>query len=707
MAGIQDFVSKMLKSEEEAKPSSEEKSTQEKSKPETEVAPRPDKRKRVRGDAETKPTSPLDVLEAEIAKEGGPVRQDDGLTPDTSEEPIKKHEFAEKKAPKEDETLSRSEEKPSDKKGSATDVAVAHDVSELTKKERGDLDAKLEADELRSDRGQTRFNFEGKVLTIEGGPLRVAPEQRALCVMFDTGLFLVSRAHKNSPLVRSVYVQAKRSGYRVKKTTLVTPDIIQKAYEYAGKSSKEGETDDNAIRRKIVETLAEAVKYNANDIHIMSNNGRAKVEFRVDGRLQEWQTWTQKEGDLFVAAVWSHCTVQSGATPNWLEPQAAMLAPTQGADAVEFPPEVMAVRCQWVPLAGGGRYLDMRLQYDGTALMGEEGMSADVDILGMNPQQTDLVRHLRAVPGGMRLIAAPVNQGKTTTLRLMLNKRMLETDYELNLLMIEDPPEGGVIGAREIGISAAHGDEQRDKTFTEIMRSALRLDPDLVMLGETRDLTTATFLFRLALTGRQVYSTIHVYSALAIPQRLRDLGVESYLCYDEELVKGMISQRLVRTVCPHCAVPLTTAVNESQEYEDIARRLRAAVWHMHAERYNYDDVSEEDFPLEEPDFSQVLVANIEGCDHCKSGRIGRTLCAEVIETDAKLMELLSQDKVREARSYWLSPNGMKGIDMKWHGIDKALTGMIAIDDLESEFGPMANLRTLEDFEAKFGKRNEW
>src|SRR5262249_30364534 len=157
------------------------------------------------------------------------------------------------------------------------------------------------------------------------------------------------------------------------------------------------------------------------------------------------------------------------------------------------------------------------------------------------------------------------------------------TEMRLNCLMIEDPPEGGVIGARQIGVSASVKDEQREKTFVEIMRCALRLDPDIVMLGEIRDMQTAKFAFRLALTGRQVYTTGHVYSALATPKRLRDIGMEHYMVYDHHLVRGMICQRLLRGICSNCHIPLANAVAElGPTYKDLARRVRAGLAIMDA-----------------------------------------------------------------------------------------------------------------------------
>ena len=304
---------------------------------------------------------------------------------------------------------------------------------------------------------------------------------------------------------------AKRQGYAVNEPRYVAPNIIIQAYLYADRKGGSAQFDDNAVRRRIVATLEQAVLMGANDIHVESVNGRATVQFRIDGALRLQDTWTQREGDQFLASVYSHSIGQSGSTANWQEPQAAMLtSDARGKEIIVLPKGVISVRCQWVPLSNEGRYMDMRLQYDSAYLFGENFVMADVDSLGFSQEQLRVVQSLRSAPGGLRLFSGPVNQGKTTTLRVVLNRRMAETEMRLNCLMIEDPAEGGVIGARQIGVSASVKDEQREKTFLEIMRCALRLDPDIVMLGEVRDLQTAKFAFRLALTGRQVYTTGHV-----------------------------------------------------------------------------------------------------------------------------------------------------------------------------------------------------
>ncbi len=548
------------------------------------------------------------------------------------------------------------------------------------------------------------LHFSGDLLTAEGGPLKIPDESRNLCALFDTGLWLVSASHRHSPLVTSVAQAARRMGYQADDPRYVTPNIIRQAYVYANRQASIERLDNNAVRRRIVDMLEKAVEMGANDIHIEASDDRTRIEFRIDGALRPWETWTQREGEMVLSSVYSHSVGQSGATANWQEPQAAMLtALATGPESLILPKGVIGVRCQWVPLSNGGRYLDMRLQYDSAHLFGENFIMADVDSLGFSQEQLKVIQSLRQLPGGMRLFAGPVNQGKTTTLRVCLNRRMAETNMQLNCLLVEDPPEGGVVGARQVGVSSSVKDEQREKSFVEIMRCALRLDPDIVMLGEIRDIQTAQFAFRLALTGRQVYTTTHVYSALAIPQRLRDIGVDPYLVYDHHLVRGMICQRLLRGMCQHCRIPIMNAPEVlSPIYKDVIRRVRAGLAVMDAARQKRPEGVGIYDALEEPDISQVYVNNPDGCQFCFGGRSGRSVCAEVIETDQKLMEMLAENHLDAAQEYWLSPYGMNGVTMLWHALEKIRRGEVSPLDAEFEVGPVAREKDILEVEAKLG-----
>ena len=568
-----------------------------------------------------------------------------------------------------------------------------------------EIEDEAEGDDDKTEKKASQsIEFKGEVLTAANGPLKIAPESRNLCALFATGLWLVSGSHRTSPLVTSVALAAKRQGYIVNDAIYVSPDVIRQAYYYADRAVSTAKLDDNAIRRKIVEVLEAARNTGANDIHIEAAAGRTKVEFRLESRLRVMETWTQREGDQFLSAVYSHSSVASGATANWMEPQAAMLERSSGADTIALPDGVISVRCQWMPLADG-RYLNMRLSYDSSHIFGEGFIQADVDTLGFTPEQTDLIRVLRATPGRIRCITGPTNQGKTTTLRMMLNRRMAETNMEMNCLLIEDPPEGGVIGARQIGVSATTNDDQRERTFQGIIRASLRLDPDIVMLGEVRDMQTASFLFKLALSGRQVYTTLHVYSALAVPQRLRDIGMEKYLVYDHELLYGMMCQRLMRGLCKHCRLPILDVAKYDTRVEELARRTRAAISLLEAERQFIEHGDTLDH-VREPDMHSVFMENPEGCKHCDfKGRKGRTVAAEVVEADAKLMRLLAEDNPGEAKAYWVSPGGLNGITMKMHAMMKVMKGEVSPTDAEFEMGLLIREKEMIEVEKKIGTFN--
>lgn len=569
--------------------------------------------------------------------------------------------------------------------------------------EKTNLPAKRDDQSLMDMTAEGSYSSAGELLTAKGGPLQIPEETRQICALFNNGLFLVSESHRNSPLVRSVVSLARRQNYQVNEPPqYVTPAIIQRAYMAAEREASSTRFDDNAMRRRINHVLAEAVKLNANDIHVDTSGEQCKIQLRIDGSLRIWEVWTRGEGEQFIAAVWSHADVASGVSANWNEPLAATLSHKSGPDTLTLPEEVGGVRCQWMPLVDG-RYLNMRLNYDGGKMLGSDIEEADVDTLGFNAEQTALSKHLRQIPGTMRMIAGPVNQGKTTTLRIMLNRRMFETEFRLNCLMVEDPPEGGVKGARQIGVSSVTDEKLRARLLSEVMRASLRLDPDIVMLGEIRDFETATMAFRLALTGRQVYTTLHVYSALAIPQRIRDLGIEPYLVYDHHLLRGLFSQRLSRRLCPHCKIPAKDAAKIVPNLNEVMERTRASIAMMKYHR-SFGFEPNDRKQMDEPDMSNVFFSNPDGCDKCFQGRSGRTVLVEIVDADSQVMKYLSQAEMDKAREYWLSPHGLNGVSMLWHGIEKVMEGVLSPLDTEFELGPLASEQEIKEVQKVLGAK---
>ena len=165
----------------------------------------------------------------------------------------------------------------------------------------------------------------------------------------------------------------------------------------------------------------------------------------------------------------------------------------------------------------------------------------------------------------------------------------------------------------------------------------------------------------------------------------------------------MACQRLLRSLCPHCRIPIKQACADMGPLvRELTQRVRAGIAIMEVRRNRLYVGKPIIDCLVEPDMSNVYLANPEGCPKCYKGRSGRTVCAEIIETDAKIMELLQDNRNEEAETYWLSPMGLNGINMLWRGLEKVRAGEVSPDDAEFELGTFARERDLLDVEQKLG-----
>jgi len=182
---------------------------------------------------------------------------------------------------------------------------------------------------------------------------------------------------------------------------------------------------------------------------------------------------------------------------------------------------------------------------------------------------------------------------------------------------VEDPPEYPIPGAIQTPVANVSTAEERSAAFQAAIKAAMRLDPDVIMIGEIRDTPSASLALQAAMTGHQVWTTLHANNSIAIVDRLIDLGVPAEILCDPAIVSGLVSQRLVKTLCPHCKVSLKNAIGSlsiREEYERIAKYI---------------------------DLESVYIKG-EGCDKCSgSGLLGRTVVSEVILPDNKIMEFFA------------------------------------------------------------------
>src|SRR5919204_2137076 len=297
------------------------------------------------------------------------------------------------------------------------------------------------------------------------------------------------------------------------------------------------ETDDSeaakmaqeaSVVKLVNEILIEAANDHASDIHVEPDENSLRIRYRIDGLLQT-QT-LPPEINRFQAAILSRIKIM--AHLNIAEKR----LPQDGRIKMRVQGREIDVRVSIIPMIHGEGIV-MRL-------LDKTRMVFNLANVGMLPDTHQLFRRLIDLPHGIVLVTGPTGSGKSTTLYSALNEIKEET---LKIITVEDPVEYQQDGISQIQVHSKIG-----LTFAHSLRSILRHDPDVVLIGEMRDLETAEAAIQASLTGHLVFSTLHTNDAPSAFTRLIDMGVEPFLV--ASTVEGVMAQRLVRTICPDCKV---------------------------------------------------------------------------------------------------------------------------------------------------------
>ena len=340
--------------------------------------------------------------------------------------------------------------------------------------------------------------------------------------------------------------------------------------------------NDAPIIKLINALFMQAVRQKASDIHIETYENRITVRFRMDGILTEILTLDPNIAPLVITRikVMAHLDI------------AEKRLPQDGRISLRLAEHQVDVRVSTLPANHGERVV-MRI-------LDKQAQQLNLTLLGMPKYLLDKVNHIIHQPHGILLVTGPTGSGKTTSLYAMLSQMNSKTH---NILTIEDPIEFDLPG-----ISQTQTNPKIDMTFAKGLRAILRQDPDIVMIGEIRDLETAEIAIQASLTGHLVLSTLHTNSALGAISRLQDMGVEPFLLSTSLL--GVLAQRLVRKLCTHCKRPTSIHMNELP-------------WLEHAEETSYQ--------IFEP----------VGCEHChQTGYHGRMGIFELIICDDELKSMI-------------------------------------------------------------------
>ena len=503
------------------------------------------------------------------------------------------------------------------------------------------------------------FSNGNKLLTLPGSSLAVNDDTRRLLALFSDGRFLVVETHKFDGRVLSFEVLVRKRKMPMSKPTYVSQNELNAIYsigerqQAAADVSADTELDQLQMQKDFVNIVAQAAQKKVSDIHVVVADSTTII-FRVNGMMHVEMEYNKDWGESFVRAAFASADISDSnyAQNEFQGAQKLGSTPLRGSKGkLMLPHNVLAIRLQFNPIAFGSQYLVMRLLY---ADDNPDG-SGDLASLGFGEFEEDLFYRLRAVPVGLSIVAGPTGSGKSTTLQRNMIKLLQEKNYELNLLTVEDPPEYPIPGARQMPVTNANTEEEKAEQFTKALSAALRSDPDVIMVGEIRALASAQLTFQGALSGHGMWATLHANSAPAIINRFRDMGVETFKLLDPELIKGLISQRLFRKLCPHCRM----SVKERQN-DPSFQRLRTALG---------------DFGVEN------AYVRGPGCKMCGgTGVKGRMSVPEIVLPDATFLELMIKGETRKAIDYWTSD--LNGRTLKEAAIERMLKGLIDLDEVE-------------------------
>lgn len=409
--------------------------------------------------------------------------------------------------------------------------------------------------------------------------------------------------------------------------------------DFARKHKGETSASFSDQQRHLRDLVYEAVLQGVSDIHIQVREAYSKIRMRQHGELRLYAEWSERLGREIASVAFNKETDHATSHFNPLVPQdASMPLKVSGRD--------IRLRLASLP-AHGGFDMVMRILTTG------EERSTTLEKLGYTSNQVEIIQMAMKLPYGAIIVAGPTGSGKTTTLATCMEM----VDPLQKLYSIEDPVEKVVEAATQVPVNV----EKEDRSFASMGRAALRMDPDVIILGEMRDEDTAHVMVRASITGHLVLTTVHTNRATAIVTRLVDMGISPVLLSDSSVLRCLMCQRLVPKVCPHCAIPLRQSVKHQPFILNWEAVLGA-------------------------DTIDVARARGPGCQQCnRTGVSGRTVVAEVIWIDEEGRQFIQKCDTLGWEKY-LKERGW--VDFTERAIQLIQEGVCDPFDAEKVVGPI-------------------
>lgn len=390
-----------------------------------------------------------------------------------------------------------------------------------------------------------------------------------------------------------------------------------------GNVEEAAETDvsDAPIVQLVRSLIEQAVRQRASDIHIEALETKVRVRYRIDGALYEKMVYDNS----LLPAISTRIKIMGGMDIS------EKRKPQDGRMSVMVDRREYDIRISSIPTVHGEKIV-MRIS-------SKLNLTRDIKELGLDQKEMATLQHMLAKPYGIMFVTGPTGSGKSTTLYTALSALNKEA---VNIVTVEDPVEADLEGINQIQVN-----NKVDLTFASALRSILRQDPDIIMIGEIRDQETASIAVQASITGHLVVSTMHTNNAVGTLNRMADMGVARYLISDA--IIGVIAQRLVRKLCPHCRKKRTATDKEKL----ILKRSLA---------------------------EKVEIYEPGGCKLCNNtGFFGRTGVFEIMEVNEEMRKLIADDATTEEMIAAAKKNGMH--TLRENGIRYVLEGVTSIGEM--------------------------
>lgn len=389
----------------------------------------------------------------------------------------------------------------------------------------------------------------------------------------------------------------------------------------------------------------------ASDIHITLRGGRGEVKFRIDGELEHFADWDEEYTIAFCSAAYNTLT-ENGSTNGGF----SATRKQDGAIERVFPEGLVRFRYASAPISPNGFDVTMRL-----IPLGVEKRHRSLDTLGYSQDQQQDLDRMFAHSSGLIFFLGTTGSGKSTSMAVAL-EAVARNKPGKKIRTVEQPVEYKIDGAYQTSVDR--------NEFIPMISQMMRMDPDYMMVGETRDSETASAVLQGARSGHLCVSTLHADGAPLAYDRLQGLGVARQDLASVGLVVGIVYQKLVQMVCPHCRQPAEEFATQNPSAAIVARVRKVNGGTLNG----------------------VYFARRGGCRECKGrGVHGRTVCAEILRPTVKMLAAIAAG---DSRALWVSwrstidesrPDVMRGRTSFEHAIHKMRAGIVSPESVESEF----------------------